>query len=63
MAAYWLRRSAQHGEANAQCGLGRLYELGDGVPRDLRRAIHWYRLAAAQEHRRAIARLAVLTDV
>jgi TPR repeat protein len=44
----------------AQTNRGELYERGEGVSRDCRRAVHWYRLAALQESRRAQARLTVL---
>ena len=57
----WLRRSAQQGNRSAQYALGIAYERGEcGVPRDLRRSVHWYRLAAAQDHEKAVARLAIL---
>jgi len=59
-AARWFRRAAQQGHAYAQSHLGKLYELGDGVPRDWRRAVHWYRLAALQGRGEAAARLAAL---
>ena len=40
----------QLGNADAQFRLGRMYSLGRGVPRDDRRALEWYRRAAAQGH-------------
>ena len=39
---------AQAGIAPAQVGLGRIYGVGLGVPRDDAEAIKWYRLAAEQ---------------
>ena len=41
-----LRRAAVLGDAHAQFILGRMYDLGRGVPRDDREAERWYRLAA-----------------
>jgi uncharacterized protein len=36
------------GNADAECNLGKLYEQGDGVPRDYAQAVNWYRKAADQ---------------
>ena len=44
-----LRQAAEQGDAAAQYTLGRLYELGRGVPKDEAKAAHWYRKAAEQE--------------
>lgn len=43
-----MRRKAEAGDAVAQVGLGEIYHAGQGVPRDLVQAVHWYRLAANQ---------------
>ena len=48
------------GDPRAQTNLGLCYEDGDGVPRDWRRAVHWYRLAALQQHGEALGHLALL---
>jgi TPR repeat protein len=43
-----LRQLAEQGDASAQHQLGRLYELGRGIPQDYVEAARWYRLAAEQ---------------
>ncbi len=47
--AEWVRL-AEQGDAAAQVALAGLYEAGLGVPRDDRRAAHWYRTAAVRGH-------------
>ncbi len=56
----WYRRAAQQGYAATPVNLGDLYERGEGVPCDWRRAVQWYRLATLQGHDWAQARLAAL---
>lgn len=48
----------EHGYANAQYHLGRMYALGQGVASDTTRALEWLRRAAAQGHGAARATLA-----
>ncbi len=43
-----LKQQAASGDPAAQCGLGRMYALGKGVPRDYAQAIFWFRKAAEQ---------------
>lgn len=43
-----LRQRAEQGNARAQTELGYLYHTGEGVPRDYREAVRWYRRAADQ---------------
>ena len=43
-----LRPLALRGDASSQYFLGSLYDHGDGVPKDSKEAIRWYRLAADQ---------------
>ena len=51
------------GDANAQAYLGRTHTHGwDGFPYDPKRALHWFRLAAAQEQPSALFNLAWLYD-
>ena len=38
------------GNADAQCNLGRCYESGQGVEKDLKKAVQYYKLAANQGH-------------
>ena len=47
------RQAAERGDAAAQFDLGRSYELGTGVPKDLEQAAQWYRKAAEQGHSEA----------
>ena len=42
------RPLAEGGQAQAQNGLGVMYENGQGVPRDYSVAVKWYRRAAGQ---------------
>ena len=56
----WLSRSAAQGYANAQWGMGSVYESGTGVPRDTLQAADWYHLASAQGHHGAKIDLADL---
>lgn len=46
--ARFIRARAEAGDADAQNGLGSCYAEGDGVKRDLRAAVRWFRAAAAQ---------------
>ena len=42
------RQAAEQGNAVAQFNLGRMYALGDDVPKDNVEAVKWYRKAAEQ---------------
>ncbi len=46
----WLRKSATLKFAESQYALGKLYEQGELLPRDLMKALEWYSLAAEQSH-------------
>jgi uncharacterized protein len=46
-AAYWMRKSAEHGVNSAQFFLGVMYENVDGVRQDYVLAHMWFNLAAA----------------
>lgn len=46
-----IRKSAETGSADAQLRLGLRYYNGDGVQIDLRKAAHWFQLAAEQGDR------------
>ena len=50
-AALWYRSAADLGNPEAQFQLGVLHSTGDGVPRDVPAAAHWFRLAADKNHR------------
>lgn len=62
-AARLYRLSADRGDAGGQASLAAMYETGKGgLPRDLSKAIRYYRLAAAQGNefaKKALARLGV----
>jgi TPR repeat protein len=47
-AAFWYRKAAEQGDADAQDALGDLYDKGQGVPQDYAQAALWYRKAAEQ---------------
>ncbi len=52
-AAYWFRRAAEQGDADAQFILGALYAEGQVLPQMNGLAVHWYCKAAEQGHVRA----------
>ena len=60
LAARWLGRASDQGDAVAQNALGALYQNGRGVGADLAKATHLYEAAAAQGNRHAMSNLAVL---
>jgi TPR repeat protein len=54
------RPLAQQGNAKAQFNLGKMYQLGNGVPQDYAEAVKWYRLAAEQGNAKAQVVLAIM---
>jgi hypothetical protein len=60
-AVRWYRTAALQGLAEAQYGLGLLYENGAGVAQDSTEAVRWYRKAAKQGNAEAQAGLSRLT--
>ena len=46
-------QAANQGHVTAQCNLGSCYEKGEGVEKNLSKAIEWYKTAAEQENERA----------
>jgi uncharacterized protein len=48
-----LQAKADAGDADAQVSLGRAYEDGNGVPKNDRQAVRWYRVAAEQGNAKA----------
>jgi uncharacterized protein len=46
----WLRRSAESAFPDAQFAVGKLYEDGELLPRNLATALLWYERAAKQQH-------------
>ena len=59
-AAYWYRRAAEQGDAEAQDRLAHLYNYGLGVTQDYAQAAQWYRKAAEQGNADAQFGLGVL---
>lgn len=55
-----VQRLATNGDAAAQLQLGRMYTDGDGVPRDLAKAIEWTQKAAEQGNLAAQTEVALL---
>ena len=49
----WYRMAADQGYANAQYGLGIMYDNGRGAVQDYSAAMKWYRMAADQGHANA----------
>jgi len=43
-------RQASRGDTDAQCNLGHRYRLGDGVNKNLKESLRWFRRAAEQGH-------------
>lgn len=56
---FW-KDAANHGSPAAMCALGKLYEQGEFVDRDVETAIRWYRTAARLQYPLAIESLARL---
>ena len=52
--------AAEHGNAQAQNGLGFMYAQGKGVPQDDAEAVRWYRMAAEQGFTEAQTGLGVM---
>jgi TPR repeat protein len=46
-AVAWHEKAVQNGYADSACRLGSLYEAGEGVQKDLAKALQWYRRAVA----------------
>ena len=59
-AIYQYRRAAEQGFALAQSNLGKMYQDGLGVPKDLGQAVAWYRKAAEQGFAAAHSNLGVM---
>jgi uncharacterized protein len=59
-AAKELRPLAEHGDAEAQYRIGRMYEFGAGYKKDMAQAIYWYKQAGNQGHADAQQELGVI---
>ncbi|MCL1842737.1 MAG: stalk domain-containing protein [Defluviitaleaceae bacterium] len=60
LAAYWYRRAAEAGHAEAENNLGVLYRHGRGVPQDDEAALFWFRRAAARGQVLAIHNVGIM---
>jgi len=61
-AMQWYRKAADQGNADAQIGIGRLYEQGWGVRKDYDEAWRWYRKAADQGNANAQVSIGLLYE-
>jgi chemotaxis protein histidine kinase CheA len=57
---YWYRKAAEQGYASAQNSLGWVYENGQGVKQDYKKAVYWYRKAAEQSNNYAQSNLGTM---
>lgn len=57
-AASWFRQAAEQGEPEGMFGLARMYAAGEGVSKDLARAVELYQQAADNGHTRSLIVLA-----
>lgn len=55
-ALWWFEQAAELGHPEAQINMGLIYANGEGVDRDLDKALYWYSKAAAQGN--GLARIA-----
>lgn len=60
-AIYWSLRAAEGGSVSAQKQLGSMYYLGNGVPKDLKKAYMWYKLASISKDASAKKFLDIIT--
>jgi TPR repeat protein len=56
-AVKWYRKAANQGYAEAQYGLGRMYDYGEGVRESDNQAVKWYQKAADQGYAKAQSQL------
>ncbi|MDR1111875.1 MAG: sel1 repeat family protein [Deltaproteobacteria bacterium] len=56
-------RDALSGDPEAQFNMARAYELGDGVPKDVAKAIEWYEKAARNGNESAMYNLGVIHEL
>ena len=49
----YIRMAAERGYAKAQCELGYFYDIGEGVPQDMKKSFDLYMQAAVQGYARA----------
>ena len=54
---YWYRLGAKLGDYMAAYHLGQCYEVGRGVPQNMKMAVHWWNVAAAYDYPLALTAL------
>ena len=58
----WYQKAVDQGNASAQCNLAFGYDNGEGVAKDLKKAVEWYQKAADQGNAMARKNLADLQE-
>ena len=56
------QQGADYGDREAQYSLGTMYRRGQGTPRNVEKALYWYRKAAEQGHGKAQFSLGVMNE-
>lgn len=56
------KKKAEQGNARSQYNLGLCYAIGEGVAKDYKQAVYWYRKAADQGNETAKWALRILED-
>ena len=49
----WTKKSAKQGDAEAQNNLGVMYDKGQGVPQNYKKAFDWFKKSAKQDFAKA----------
>jgi len=58
-AVHWYRKAAEQGDPDGKFGLGQMYAIGEGIERDVGRALQLIREAAEEGHVNAMHTMAV----
>ena len=61
-AFFWLEKAGKHGHPRAQNNLGNAYQFGEGVEKNLTKAIEWYGMAMKQGHIPSMFNLALICE-
>jgi len=56
-AVSWFRKAAEQGNAAGEFGLGHMYASGEGIEKDIGKALYWIRRAADQDYLLAVEML------
>ncbi|MDR0475286.1 MAG: sel1 repeat family protein [Treponema sp.] len=62
-AAYWFGKAAEQGDAQAQLNLGSQFFKGNGVPKDIDKAIEWYEKAVKGGEGQAVSLLTEAKEI